>query len=348
MFESLGQFQTHIALAFLSGLIVLVLLRYLILKFIYLLSRSKEINRLSFDVLRKHYFPSLYIFLGLFIYDVIAFAFELEVPEKFFNSIALLSFTWVVAKTISLVSMIVYRKFTYTHKDNIRERKIHTQALFLEKVLVAVVWVVGIAFALLSVEEVKGLGTKLLASAGIASVVVGFAAQKGIANLIAGFQIAFTQPIRIDDVVIVEGEWGRIEEITLTYVVVKLWDWRRLVLPVTYFTQQPFQNWTRTSSDLLGHITLWADYNLDVSRLRADMEAIMLSCANWDKDFWNIQVVETSENAIQLRILMSAGDASQAWDLRCEVREKVLAHIRQTQPRALPRLRLEGQADQEK
>ncbi|MCO4753826.1 MAG: mechanosensitive ion channel, partial [Bacteriovoracaceae bacterium] len=279
-----------------------------------------------------------------FIYDVTAFALELEVYEGLFNTAVLISFTWVMAKTIKLVSWIIYRRYDYqlVGGNNIKERRIHTQALFLEKILVVVVWVLGLSFALLTVEQVKGVGTKLLASAGILSVVVGFAAQKGLANLIAGFQIAFTQPIRIDDVVFVEGEWGRIEEITLTYVVVKIWDWRRLVLPVTYFTQRPFQNWTRSSSDLLGNITFWADYTLDVQALREALDDIMKSSELYNGDFWNLQVVETSDKAMQLRILMTADDSPTSWDLRCEIREKVLQFIRETQPQALPTMRFEG------
>lgn len=335
--------QIHIVVVFLSAVIALAGSRYLLLKLVYLLSRSTALKRLSFEEFRRHYFPSLYIFLGVFIYDVAAFSLEMEVPESIFNSVALLSFTWVVAKTVSLLSMIVYRKFTYAHKNNIRERKIQTQARFLERILVALIWIVGISFTLLSVEEVKGLGNKMLASAGVVSVVVGFAAQKGLANLIAGFQIAFTQPIRIDDVVIVEKEWGRIEEITMTYVVVKLWDQRRLILPVTYFTQQPFQNWTRSSSDLLGNVTFWADYNLDTEKLREDVRAIVEGSNLWNGEFWNLQVTDSNESAIQLRILLTADDASEAWDLRCEVREKVLSLIRDTQPEALPKLRLEAE-----
>lgn len=342
MLNKIGEFPVHLAVALVSGLLVLFVLRYLLLKLIFLLSNSKEVNRLSFEVLRKHYFPSLYIFLGIFIYDIAAFALEIEVPEKLFNALALLSFTWVMAKTISLISMVIYRKYTYSHRDNIRERSITTQALFLERILVGLVWIVGISLTLLSAEEMKGIGNKLLASAGIASVVVGFAAQRGIANLIAGFQIAFTQPIRIDDVVIVEGEWGRIEEITLTYVVVKIWDERRMVMPVTYFTQNAFQNWTRSSSELLGNITFWADYKLDVNKLRQEVQPIIEGSELYNGAYWNLQVVELSERAMQVRMLMTANDAKEAWDLRCEMREKVLDVLKNTQPQALPKIRIDS------
>lgn len=346
MESTLGDAPTHLLIVSLSALFVIVVLRYVILRIIYFISKSSKVNQLSFEALREHYFPSLYVFLGLFIYDVAAFAFELEVYENLFNTAVLLSFTWVMAKTVKFVSLVIYTKYDYQIAgDNIKERKIHTQALFLEKILVVVVWVLGLAFALLTIEQVKGMGTKLLASAGVLSVVVGFAAQKGLANLIAGFQIAFTQPIRIDDVVIVEGEWGRIEEITLTYVVVKTWDWRRLVLPVTYFTQQPFQNWTRSSSDRLGSITFWADYNLDVSKLREVLDDIIRDSELFNGHFWNLQVVDANERAMQLRILVTAESAQVDWDLRCEIREKVLQHIRETQPEALPTIRFEASKD---
>ena len=342
----LGEAPTHLLIVSLSALFVILVLRYVILRVIYFISKSSEVNKLSFEALRKHYFPSLYVFLGLFIYDITAFAFELEVYENLFNTAVLISFTWLMAKTVKFISMVIYRKYDYQIAgDNIKERKIHTQALFLEKILVVVVWVLGLAFALLTIDQVKGAGTKLLASAGILSVVVGFAAQKGIANLIAGFQIAFTQPIRIDDVVVVEGEWGRIEEITLTYVVVKTWDWRRLVLPVTYFTQKPFQNWTRSSSDRLGNITFWADYSLDVPKLRAALDDIIRDSELFNGEFWNLQVVDANERAMQLRILVTSETSQIDWDLRCEIREKVLQYIRQTQPDALPTIRLESPRD---
>lgn len=341
MFEGLSNLQDQFFVTLAMGIGALFVVRLIFLKFVHLFLRSKE-SKLSFQLLRKHYFPSLTIFLGLFLYDLMAFAYDLEVYDKALNTLILLSLTWVIAKTIRVVVMIVNRKYDYlNNRDNIRERSIHTQSLFLEKVLVALVWILGVAFALLSFDEVKGLGTKLLASAGIASVVLGFAAQKGLANLIAGFTIAFTQPIRIDDVVIVEGEWGRIEEITMTYVVVKIWDKRRLVLPVTYFTQKPFQNWTRSSSDLLGVITLWADFSLDVERLRKDIGPIIENSKFYNNDDWVLQVTEVEREGMQIRILVNATDASEAWDFRCEVREKTLSLIQKTQPNALPRIRLE-------
>jgi len=170
-------------------------------------------------------------------------------------------------------------------------------------------------------------------------VVAAFAAQKSLGNFFAGFQIAFTQPIRLDDVVIVEGEWGRIEEINLTYVVVKIWDLRRLVLPITYFTEKPFQNWTRTSADLLGYIYFYADYSMPVEPLRQELHRILDASPLWDRKVCSLQVTDLSEKTMQIRALMSASNASKQFDLRCEVREKLVAFVQENYSSSFPRLR---------
>jgi small-conductance mechanosensitive channel len=188
-------------------------------------------------------------------------------------------------------------------------------------------------------SEVRHVGTSLLASAGIVSIVAGVAAQKPLANVLAGFQIALAQPVRVDDVVIVEGEWGRIEEITLTYVVVHVWDDRRLVLPLSYFIEKPFQNWTRTSSELLGSVFVWVDYTFPVEEGRAALKEIIDASPRWDKRFWNLQVTDADARTMQLRVLATAANASQAFDLRCEIREKFIAHIQKHHPQSLPRVR---------
>jgi small-conductance mechanosensitive channel len=173
----------------------------------------------------------------------------------------------------------------------------------------------------------------------VLGVILGFAAQKTISNLFAGFQVALAQPIRMDDVVIVEGEWGRIEEITLTYVVVHIWDDRRLIVPLSDFIEKPFQNWTRASAQLLGSVLLWVDYSLPLEETRQAVRQIVEASPLWDRRFWNLQVSDASERAMQIRVLCTAADASKAWDLRCEVREKLIVFIQQHHPRSLPRLR---------
>jgi small-conductance mechanosensitive channel len=190
-------------------------------------------------------------------------------------------------------------------------------------------------------EQVRGLGTSVLASAGVLGIVIGFAAQRTIANLFAGFQLALTQPIRIDDVVIVEGEWGRIEEITLTYVVVRIWDLRRLILPLSYFIERPFQNWTRREADILGTVFLYADYTIPVDALREELKRIAAQSPNWDGKVCGLQVTDATEQTIELRSLVSACDASKAWDLRCEVREKLIAFVQKNYPASLPKVRAE-------
>jgi small-conductance mechanosensitive channel len=188
-------------------------------------------------------------------------------------------------------------------------------------------------------SQVRQIGTSLLASAGIVGIVAGIAAQKTLANLLAGFQIALAQPMREDDVLVVEGEWGRVEEITLTYVVVHIWDDRRLVLPLSYFIEKPFQNWTRSSAQLLGRVHVWVDYSFPVEEGRKALKEIIENHPKWDRRFWNLQVVESDEKAMQLRVLATAADSSIAWDLRCDIRERFIAFIQQRHPESLPRVR---------
>jgi len=206
-------------------------------------------------------------------------------------------------------------------------------------VAVTIVVIFTLASMLMVFEPVRQFGASILASAGVAGLVVGFAAQKSIATLLAGFQIALTQPIRVDDVVIVEGEWGRIEEITLTYVVVCIWDLRRLVVPIGYFIEQPFQNWTRTSADLLGTVELHVDYTVPVDALRTKLTSILESSRHWDRKVNVLQVTDATEQTLVVRALASAANASSCWDLRCEVREKLVAYLRREHPESFPRVR---------
>jgi small-conductance mechanosensitive channel len=194
---------------------------------------------------------------------------------------------------------------------------------------------------LMTFEKVRQLGTTILASAGVVGIVVGMAAQRTIATFIAGLQIAITQPIRVDDVVIVENEWGRIEEITLTYVVVRIWDLRRLIVPITYFIEKPFQNWTRISADILGTVFIYTDYTVPVDAIREQLQKILNESEHWDKKVCVLQVTSATDRTMELRALMSAADASMAWTLRCEVREKLIEFIKAEYPQALPKVRAE-------
>ena len=240
-----------------------------------------------------------------------------------------------------LINDVILMHFEVDVKDNLRARRLHTQLQVLRRIIVVVIVVIASACILMTFPKVRQLGTALLASAGIVGIVVGLAAQKTLGTFIAGLQIAFTQPIRLDDVVIVEGEWGRIEEITLTYVVVRIWDLRRLIVPITYFIEKPFQNWTRVSADILGTVFLYVDHTVPVDAIRAELQRILEGAEWWDRKVCVLQVTNTSERTVELRALMSAEDASLAWTLRCHVREKLVTFVRENYPHALPRLRAE-------
>jgi small-conductance mechanosensitive channel len=249
--------------------------------------------------------------------------------------------SWLLISTVFVLEDFVVRRFEVNVKDNLRARKVHTQFKVLKRIAIITVSLIALASMLMTFPKVKQLGTAILASAGIIGIVVGMAAQRTIGAFIAGLQIAFTQPIRVDDVVIVENEWGRIEEITLTYVVVRIWDLRRLIVPVTYFIEKPFQNWTRVTADILGTVFLYVDYTVPIDSIREELHRVLKESQLWDGKVCVLQVTNTSERTVELRALMSAADASVAWSLRCEVREKLIDFIKTKYPQALPRLRAE-------
>jgi small-conductance mechanosensitive channel len=250
----------------------------------------------------------------------------------------ILGLFWLLANCAIALRDIILNRYDVNARDNLKARAVHTQVNVLLKITLVVIGVIGVASLLMTFEKIRQVGVSLLASAGVIGVIAGFAAQRSIATLIAGIQIAITQPIRLDDVVVVEGEWGRIEEITLTYVVVHIWDQRRLVLPVTYFLEKPFQNWTRVTSELLGTVFIYADYSVSVESLREELQRILKGSAHWDGRAWALQVTAATERTLELRALMSAADSPSTWELRCEVREKLLAYL-QHHPHSLPRLR---------
>jgi small-conductance mechanosensitive channel len=194
----------------------------------------------------------------------------------------------------------------------------------------------------MTIGAVRQVGVSLFASAGVAGLAVGLAARPLLANLIAGVQLAMTQPIRIEDAVIVENEWGWIEEITSTFVVVRLWDLRRMIVPLAYFMEKPFQNWTREGSAIIGSVLLYLDYTAPVDRIRARAAEIAAASKIWDRRVVNVQVSDTTERVMQVRVLVSAANASAAWDLRCEMREKLIEFLRAEHPESLPRSRIEN------
>lgn len=247
--------------------------------------------------------------------------------------------TWLLMKAVGAVSDIVAVLRPASETDNLSARRLQTQTQVFTRVVAAVIALLGLAMALMTFPQVRHVGASLLASAGLAGIVAGLAARPLLGNLIAGLQIGLTQPIRLDDVVIVEGEWGRIEEINSTYVVVRVWDERRLVVPLEWWTQNPFQNWTRRSSDILGTVFLWVDYRLPLTPLRVELQRFCQDHAGWDGRVCEIAVTEAGERAMQLRCLVSSRDSGSNWALRCAVREHLLSHIQATMPDHLPHIR---------
>lgn len=247
---------------------------------------------------------------------------------------------WVAIVASRLLLDAVARRFDVSVDDNRRARKVHTQLRVTRRVLVVVIVVVAGLTALASSPGGRAAAASLLASAGVVGLVAGIAGQSTLGNLIAGVQVAFSDSLRLDDVVVVDGEWGRVEEISLTYVVVAIWDQRRLVLPVSYFVTTPFENWTRSGAELLGSVHLFVDYAVPVEELRRELLAFVADHPLWDHRVAVLQVVESTEIAMQVRALVSAPSSGAAWDLRCAVREHLVAYIRDNHPGGLPAGRL--------
>jgi small-conductance mechanosensitive channel len=247
---------------------------------------------------------------------------------------------WFLIRFLGALVEEAIEKLPLHESDNLRARAVQTQLAIVRRISTVTVIVLAIASALWTFGRVRALGASILASAGIVGIVAGVAARSTLGNLIAGVQIAFTAPIRLDDVVVVEGQWGRVEEITLSQVIIRTWDQRRLILPCLYFVENPFENWTRPTSDLLAPVEFSLDPSVDVDDVRQCVTAIAERHPLWDRRTNVVQVTASSADAVTVRVLLSARNASDAFDLRCDVRERVLRHLREAQPHALPRLRV--------
>src|SRR5579863_2945328 len=255
--------------------------------------------------------------------------------------ILIAAITWFLISALDFAQDYIALHNAIETSDNIAARRVRTQVQVLRHVAASVIVVLGLAIILMTFPSIRHLGESLFASAGLAAVVAGLAARTTLTNLLAGLQIALTQPIRLEDVVVVEGEWGWIEEITMTYVIVRIWDLRRLVLPLSYFIEKPFQNWTRRTANILGTAFFYTDYSVPVEEVRQELLAILQSSPLWDKRVWGLQVTNTTDRSVELRALMSAADGGKAFDLRCYVREKMLQFLQEKYPRSLPRVRAE-------
>jgi small-conductance mechanosensitive channel len=276
----------------------------------------------------------------------------LQLPEDVLRAISHVLQIWIITalayfarRLFVMVREMLLEEHPVDVEDNLQARRIMTQYRVIERIGIVLISVLAVGAILMTFDSVRQFGVSLLASAGIAGVVIGFAAQKSLGTLLAGIQIAVSQPIRLDDVVIVEGEWGRVEEITLTYVVVRVWDERRLIVPVTYFLDNPFQNWTYTSAEILGTVFIYSDYSVPVEKVRQELQRILEESDLWDGRVWSLLVTDSTEHTLELRALVSAANSSKAWDLRCMVRESLIDFLQREYPESLPKVRLEAHAD---
>ncbi|MDX1634579.1 MAG: mechanosensitive ion channel [Marinobacter sp.] len=251
----------------------------------------------------------------------------------------ILSLTWAAVRLTSAIGDVIVQLNPVLENEWKRARKVETQTRFLVRGLNIIIVIMGFGIALMTFEPVQKLGASLLASAGIGGIILGFAARPVLGNLLAGMQIALTQPFRIDDVLNVEGEWCWVEEVTATYVVLRVWDLRRLVVPLQWFIENPFQNWSRNTADLLGTVFLWVDYTMPIAPLREEFGRLLRESKLWDRKTETVQVTEVGEQGLQVRFLMGAPDSSKTWDLRCAVREGLVTFMQANYPEHLPRMR---------
>ncbi|WP_373513071.1 mechanosensitive ion channel family protein [Persicitalea sp.] len=326
-----------LALAAVTGLLT----GWLVIRLLKFVSR-KQSNK-SWRTVRESITSVLYFFFTALFVNLLANNRYATAAESYFifsaSKIILIAVsTWLAIRLVVLMERIILNQLDLNKTNNLQERRLFTKVKFIKRLIVISVLVLAVALLLLSFKRGREFGLGMLTSAGIVSVIVGFAAQKTIANLLAGIQIAFTQPIKIEDVVIVEGEWGHIEEINLTYVVVKIWDLRRMILPITYFVEKPFQNWTRSDSSVIGSAFFYLDYHTPVSKLRHQLMKILQESRLWDGTTAALQLTDTKDQFIVLRAVMSARNAPDAFDLRCEVREKMIEFINAKYPKALPNI----------
>ena len=335
---TLRQYVIPLGLAIFAGLVAWGLMTWLF-------NRSRGIDRRRARIARVLTLPLAFllplVFLRIASEATPLAGRALEVLQQLLHAGIVGCVTWLLVRTVAAGEKAILREHPIDIADNLAARRVQTQTRVLSRVLMGAVILLGLSVVLLTFPQVRQIGKTLLASAGIIGLVAGIAAKPVFGNLIAGLQIALTQPIRLDDVVIVEGEWGRIEEIGSSYVVVRIWDERRMVVPLSWFIENPFQNWTRRSADLLGTAFLWLDYRVPVTAVRAELERICRDSPLWDGRVCVTQVTDASERTIQVRLLVSARSSGDAFDLRCLVRERMIDFLAREHPQALPRLRAE-------
>ena len=336
----IANFWWQIVITFIVCILLGLTLQWLFFLVIRTFNKKKP-TVLKIQLLKHLETPAKFLLPMLFIYSSFSF-FEIHnLWHKIIEALIIINFTWILVETLNAIEEIVKQKFINRTGYKVKERKAITQMRFVKSVSIFIIVTLAIATVLWNIPTVKNIGTTILTSAGIIGIIAGVAAQKSIANFITGMQIAFTQPIKIDDEVVIEGEFGTVEDITLTYVVVKTWDWRRLVLPLNYFNEHPFVNWTFNSTQLIGAVFLYVDYTFPVNELRKKFLDIIAKHQLWDKKVAQLFVTNTDANSVELRVTFSAKNADDVWNLRCEIREQLIAFIQAQYPESLPKLRRE-------
>lgn len=283
-----------------------------------------------------------FLILGDYLFNLFGASYfaKNDFAVTFRNGLFIACSSWILIELVHLFKARLLKRYDISQEDNLKSRKLHTQINLLEKVIVFLIILTAVGLILISIESIREIGIGIFASAGVVGIIIGLSAQKIVGALLAGIQIAITQPFRVDDAVVVENEWGWIEEINLTYIVVRIWDKRRLVLPTTYFLDKPFQNWTRTSADILGTVFIYTDYMISFEALRKELTRLLHSCELWDKKVNVLQVTDSKESTLEIRILVSAKNSPTAWDLRVYIREKMIEFIQKNYPESLPKTRI--------
>jgi small-conductance mechanosensitive channel len=343
--QLVNQVRAEWGLAGSIGLLIITLAAaFVIHKILFkILERWSHQSEMSLGhLLYKHlYYPTRYVVLILAVVSIsplLGISFTHAVGH-ILSILLIAAVAGMFIRAIAFGREVLVKYYDLQAVDNLTARKIYTQFKIIERISVFLIIVFAIGIALMTFNEIRQIGVSLLASAGIVGIIVGFAAQKSLGTLLAGVQIALAQPIRIDDAVIVEGEFGRVEEITLTYVVLKLWDQRRLIVPINYFLDKPFQNWTRVNTELIGSVFLYADYTAPIDILREEFTRIINGTPLWDKRAAALQVTNATDRSMEIRMIISASNAGEAFDLRCLVREKMIAFLQKNYPNSLPRTR---------
>ena len=322
----------------LGCILIGLLVRWLLFSSIKFSNRKKP-TIFKVQLLKHLKTPTKFLLPLIFIYGSFSFLELSSFWKKSTESLIIINFSWILIVLLNTFEEVVKDKFTVNDNHKPKDRKVLTQLRFLKSLSIVIIFTLAIAALLWNIPEVRKLGTTILTSAGVIGIIAGVAAQKSIANLITGFQIAFTQPIKIDDEVVIEGEYGTVEDITLTYVVIKTWDWRRLVLPLNYFNENTFVNWTFNSTDIVGSVFLYVDYTFPVAILRTKLMSILKTNILWDKNIGELLVTNSDQKAMELRATFSAKNASDVWTLRCKIREQLIQFIQEEHPEALPKLR---------